>query len=184
MKDGSIAVVGGDDTNNSDASVTNGRKGVRIFKPCDRSENPNCTAGTWNNLTPLTTNRWYPTVLTLSNGDNMIIGGSVIALANYSLPAELNNPTYEYLPARSGGPQYLSLLAWAYPFNLYPQAFQLPSGRVFVMASNKSVTINTTDNTVSSLPDLPDLKHRPWIYVIIIHNLSHLLLLCLCYPSP
>lgn len=78
----------------------------------------------------------------------------------------INNPTYEYYPTKATGswPKPLDLLQWAFPFNLYPQSFQLPSGGVFIMASNRSIILNPADESIKYLPDLPALDHRPWIY--------------------
>ena len=136
----------------------------------------------------MTSERWYPTVITLGDGSNMIVGGSTIALENFAQPQTLNNPTYEYYPPKKGKfPRQLDLLQWAYPFNLYPQTFLLPSGNVFVMASNRSVLIHP-DDTVTSLPDHPNIDHRPWIYpwtptmfvkpMTIANNFAFTLMIC------
>ncbi|KAJ3366573.1 hypothetical protein HDU91_001794 [Kappamyces sp. JEL0680] len=176
MENGSILVAGGDNgsyQSGPGVSIVNGRRGLRIYgmpvfanhlDPCPPGAPSSCQ-GTWTMLPGMNSDRWYPTVATLGDGSNIIVGGSTIALPNYSVPIDWNNPTYEYYPPRSGNwPRQLDLLQWAFPFNLYPQTIQTPSGSVFVMASNKSILINP-DDSITPLPDHPpDLDHRPWIY--------------------
>lgn len=64
-KDGVPLVVGGD--NGSSISqgnvLMNGRQGIREY-----------TSTGWNIMPQMTTERWYPTVLTLGDGTNLIIG--------------------------------------------------------------------------------------------------------------
>jgi hypothetical protein len=75
-----------------------------------------------------------------------------------------NNPTYEYYPPKPKGPIILQLLVWAFPHMMYPASAVLPSGKVFVFASNKSVLINTNTDIITDLPDMPEMDHAPWIY--------------------
>ena len=51
------------------------------------------------------------------------------------------------------------------PFSLYPMAFQLPSGNVFLFVSNKTIIINPkTDEIYHTVPDLIVENHHPIIY--------------------
>ena len=82
------------------------------------------------------------------------------------LDRPIRNPTYEYYPAKSGSwPRNLEILEWAFPFVLYPMAFQMPSGNVFLFVSNKSISINPkTDQIYNRIPDLVVERHFPFIY--------------------
>ncbi|KAI9346263.1 hypothetical protein BDR26DRAFT_128214 [Obelidium mucronatum] len=138
--DGGIHVVGGDRQMSTpthdaskqvDPSVTDSQS--FLFNGIDRIRKytPEASGGVgkWDESVQMTTPRWYPTVVTMGDGD------------------------------------------WAFPHNLYPVAFQLPSGKVFLMVSNRTVLIdpkvdpqgskeaNTVEIASISHPD-----HAPWIY--------------------
>lgn len=160
----------------------------RIFKPCP-VDSPATCVGSWANLSPMTSGRWYPTIVTLGDGTNIIIGGSTKNLDFSVLLASDNNPTYEYYPSKPGAwPKTLDILNWAFPFMLYPPASVLPSGGVFVFVSNKTVVIDPTTDTIKNLPDAPLLDHSPWIYpytptwtilpMTIKNNFTHELMIC------
>eukprot|EP00842_Homolaphlyctis_polyrhiza_P004129 jgi/Hompol1/4717/HPOL_001812-RA len=169
MANGSIFSVGGDPFGNHlDGTLfpADGRQGRRIYNPCPAGAPASCT-GSWVTLPSMTTQRWYPAIITLADGTNMIIGGSTINLdLNHLHPATDNNPTYEYWPEKPGTwPKTLQILAWAYPFMLYPMTQLLPSGNVLLLVSNKTVIIDPrTDNLIFTVPDLPVIDHAPWIY--------------------
>jgi hypothetical protein len=155
MADGSILHVGGDDgvwlLSNGTSISNDGHQGRRIYKPCDSGA---CTIGTWTDMVDMTTKRWYPTVTTLHDGSQIIVGGvtTYIDMENLS---DNNNPTYEYYPSKS----------WCYPFCLYPVVRQLPSRNVFMMVSNKSLILNPETEKISfTIPDLIAPDHAPWIY--------------------
>lgn len=167
LGDGSILVVGGDNqsmTTGGVTSIVNGRKGVRTFTPCAADAAPGCT-GTWTIMAEMSTERWYPTVLTLPDGSAMVIGGQTKNIDFENLRPTDNNPTYEYNPPKPGPwPKQLDILQWAYPHNLYAPSFVLPSGGVFVVVSNKSIIINPKTDSITNLPDLIVADHSPWIY--------------------
>lgn len=165
MANGAFFVAGGDNQTEPSSDNTplfvNGRMGRRIYTPCGT---PLCkTPGTWTYLPDMTTNRWYPTVLTLQTGQIIIIGGNQANLDFDKLIGD-GNPTYEYYPSKAPTPIKLELLQWAYPHHMYPISFVLPSGNVFLFASNKSIIINTLTDTITNLPDMPVMDHSPWIY--------------------
>jgi hypothetical protein len=86
----------------------------------------------------------------------------------------IQNPTYEYYPPKTTGewPRKLEILEWAYPFVLYPMAFQLPSGNVFLFVSNRSIIINPkTDEIYNTIPNLYEPTHLPFIYPYSPHML-------------
>jgi hypothetical protein len=166
MADGSILVIGGDDRPNRLWSGKEffqvGLKNKKIYKPCQDKE----CIGSWQELEPMTSERWYPSVTTLADGTHIIVGGSKKPIDIEKSGPEINNPTYEYYPSKSGSwPKNLDILNWAFPFSLYPAVFLMPSGKIFMMASNKSIILDPKDEAVSTtIPDLYDENHRPWIY--------------------
>nr|KAJ3418407.1 hypothetical protein HK105_008348 [Polyrhizophydium stewartii] len=169
MANGAIFHIGGDPygllSDNTTNNYADGRQGRRIYNPCPVGAPASCV-GSWTTLPSMTSQRWYPTVATLGDGTNIIIGGTTINLDMGHLNASENNPTYEYWPAKPGSwPRHLDILSWAYPFMLYPMVFVLPSEKVFLFVSNKTVIIDPkTDELSFTVPDLPVLDHAPWIY--------------------
>jgi hypothetical protein len=70
LGNGNILVAGGDNQSMPDVGtgqIFNGRQAVRLFKPCAEDAPKNCL-GTWEDKESMTTERWYPTVLTLADG--------------------------------------------------------------------------------------------------------------------
>eukprot|EP00842_Homolaphlyctis_polyrhiza_P002995 jgi/Hompol1/3697/HPOL_006729-RA len=119
MANGSIIMFGGDayareTSPGSGIRVPpDGRKAVRIYNPCPAGAPASCT-GSWTDLPDMTTQRWYPSVATLSDGSHIIIGGSTDAI-DYGNLQPINNPTYEYWPAKTGDwPKTLQILTWAF----------------------------------------------------------------------
>jgi hypothetical protein len=113
----------------------------------------------------------------------IIIGGQTKNIDFDNLKGTDNNPTYEYYPPKAGAwPKTLDILVWAFPHNLYPQTFVMPSGKLFMLVSNRSIILDPKTEAVTQLPDMPMMDHAPWIYVtkfIIISSLT--LQPCLSY---
>jgi hypothetical protein len=164
--DGTIFVAGGDGglwvLTNGTRFYEDGHQGRRTYTPCS---SPDCQIGSWRDHVDMTTRRWYPTVTTLHDGSHIIVGGVTtnIDLSNLS---DNNNPTYEYYPSKEGAwPRHLDLLAWAYPFCLYPLVFQLPNRNIMMMAANKSIILNPANEQITfTIPDLIAPDHAPFIY--------------------
>lgn len=120
----------------------------------------------------------------------IIIGGQTKNIDFDHLKGTDDNPTYEYYPKKAGQwPKTLDILVWAFPHNLYPPAFLLPSGRVFVVVSNRTIIIDPKTDQVISLPDLVTPQdHAPWIYphtptmlvmpLTIANNFTFTLMMC------
>jgi hypothetical protein len=168
--DGTIGFFGGDRTKWSRADGTDsfpeGHFASRTYTPC---KTEGCVAGNWTNQEDMTTARWYPTVTTLYNGHQIIVGG-LVGYLDLTNPVG-NNPTWEYWPAREKLNQDESLdgirglLEWCFPFCMYPMVVQLPSGGVFVMANSRSVTLDIkTDISKATAEPLDAPNHAPWIY--------------------
>ncbi|KAI9346265.1 hypothetical protein BDR26DRAFT_856177 [Obelidium mucronatum] len=180
--DGGIHVVGGDRQMSSTTHDASTQKdpsvedsGTFLRNGIDRIRKYTAAAdggvGTWDESVQMTTPRWYPTVLTMGDGDLFIASGGQKNLVFEDL-SQTNNPTYEFYPSRYEAAIFSSVLNWAFPHNLYPVAFQLPGGKVFMMVSNRTVLIdpridpqgrelNTVDIAAATLPGL---DHAPWIY--------------------
>jgi hypothetical protein len=97
----------------------------------------------------------------------MIISGTKDNLDFSQLGRDIQNPTYEYYPQKTDGvwPRKLDILEWAFPFVLYPMAFQLPGGNVFLFVSNRSIILNPkTDEIYNTIADMVQPTHQPFIY--------------------
>ncbi|KAJ3349374.1 hypothetical protein HDU83_000602 [Entophlyctis luteolus] len=175
--DGNVHVVGGDRQSSSflaDASLNVANYSATdsesfLFNGIDRIRSYNVAAGTWDESYQMTTGRWYPTVVTLADGTLFIAGGDNKNLV-FSDLSDTINPTYEFYPTRYQSAITSSLLQWAFPHNMYPISFLLPSGKIFLMVSNRTVLIDpdvdpgTTEANTVSIADVPVLDHAPWIY--------------------
>ena len=160
MADGSVLIIGGDVTSIPNV-LSDGTKGRRIYTPCAGKD----CSGKWTSLPDMSNGRWYPTVVTLADGSNIIFTGVKDYLDNAR--NDNNNPTYEYWPPKAGAPETIEMeiFKWAFPFHLFPPAFQMPGGDVFLLVSNKSVMLNPkTEKVSNSIPDLLAEDHQPWIY--------------------
>lgn len=137
---------------------------MRIYRPCAPGSPASCL-GTWEYLPDMTTQRWYPTVVTLEDGSAIIIGGQTKNIDFGGLKPTDQNPTYEYYPPKAGRwPRQLDILQWAFPHNLYAPAFVMPDGNIFMIVSNKTVIIDVKTEAITNLPDLVDPDHSPWVY--------------------
>jgi hypothetical protein len=84
--------------------------------------------------------RWYPTTLTLPTGHLFSIGGSVGGVS-FVYP-ENNTPTFELHPPTKPRSTPLQILWDTLPANLYPFTVVLPSGRMFVHASDRATLLD------------------------------------------
>ncbi|KAJ3118920.1 hypothetical protein HDU96_006571 [Phlyctochytrium bullatum] len=174
--DGSIWMFGGDRQPSNDSStgffLYPGIWGRRRFVPPQVAggEAGAEGLGVWENENAIGNmsmgdGRWYPTVVTMYDESAFIVGGYQKNLDFGTLNPDDHNPTFEYFnPARNGS--RLEILDWAWPHTLYPIAFQLPSKKLFLMVSNKTITIEKEKNDeVTQLETLnPDTPHEPFIY--------------------
>ncbi|KAK4520533.1 lumenal Hsp70 protein [Mucor velutinosus] len=127
-----------------------GHQSIRHFQPCS---DDSCS---WVEYPTgkMYSNRWYPTVEQLPEGDLIIIGGS-IAGTKYNTK-EKNVPSYEFWPPRTEEPIQLDLLLHTLPYNLYPFVFLLPDGNLFIFASTKSIIYDYNNHrVVKELPRMP-----------------------------
>ncbi|KAI8613807.1 hypothetical protein BC830DRAFT_1169954 [Chytriomyces sp. MP71] len=175
MADGGVYVIGGDRQSSTpthdaskNANVSEPDDQTFLFYGINRVRTFSLEKG-WDESYEMSTERWYPTVVTMGDGDAFITSGSKKNLVFEDL-SNTNNPTYEFYPRRYKDAITSSILDWAFPHNLYPVAFQMPSGKVFMMVSNRTVLIDpnvdpgdTEANTVNLEP-IPAFDHAPFIY--------------------
>ncbi|KAI8613783.1 hypothetical protein BC830DRAFT_1169966 [Chytriomyces sp. MP71] len=175
--DGGVHVIGGDMSASStliDASKNyplqnSTDAGTFLYAGIDRMRHYDPVSGQWDESNTMTTGRWYPTVVTLGDGSLFITSGSTKNLDFGNLAGTIN-PTYEFYPKKYQDAIHSQILEWSFPHNLYPTAFQLPGGKIFMMVSNRTVLIDPSidpgqneANTVEIAP-VPAMDHQPWVY--------------------
>ncbi|KAF9513126.1 copper radical oxidase [Hydnum rufescens UP504] len=134
----------------------NGLQAVRMFNPCDDRQ---CDMMEQPGRIRLASPRWYNTVTRLDDGSVMIIGGSL--KGGWMNNKTTNNPTIEFFPPKNihgqnGLPIASQFLADTLNSNLFPIAFSLPDGRVFVAANRDAMIYDWRQNTEIRLPRIPN----------------------------
>ena len=138
---------------------TNGMQGVRLFPPCEADDAADCDVSEHPERVRLASPRWYNTVVRIQDGSAMIIGGS--RRGGWMNNATTNNPTLEYYPPKTihganGTPIRLQFLVDTLNSNLFPIAFLLPDGRVFIAANRDAMIYDWNKNTEERLPQIPN----------------------------
>ncbi|KAL1721095.1 glyoxal oxidase N-terminus-domain-containing protein [Schizophyllum commune] len=161
LSNGTIINVGGnpiveDHTASADFGDLDGLQAVRLLNPCDSDD---CTMYENHDRIRMASPRWYNTVLRLFDGSAMIIGGS--KKGGWINNSTVNNPTVEYFPPKNVGgqnglPVHLPFLDDTLPSNLFPLAFALPDGTVFMAANRDAMIYDWEHNKERRLPQLPN----------------------------
>jgi len=163
LSNGTMLNVGGnpvveDFTSASDFGDVNGIQAVRLFHPCDSEDVGGCDIFDNPAQIRLASPRWYNTVVRISDGSAMILGGST--KGGWMNNATVNNPTIEYYPPKSisepGIPIHSPFLASTLNSNLFPAAFSISNGYVFVAANNDAMLYNWQSNYERRLPPIPN----------------------------
>jgi len=164
LGNGTLINVGGNPvidgyTSSADFGDLDGLQAVRLFEPCDSDSMDGCEIYENHARIRLASPRWYNTVLRISDGSAMIIGGS--KKGGWINNATVNNPTIEYFPPKSvhgsnGLPIDLQFLVDTLASNLFPIAFSLPDGTVFMAANRDAIIYNWQTNTERKLPQIPN----------------------------
>ncbi|KAF7793157.1 hypothetical protein EIP86_004266 [Pleurotus ostreatoroseus] len=164
LSNGTLVNVGGnpvveDYTAAADFGDVDGLQAIRIFEPCDSDDISGCTMYENHDRTRMASPRWYNTVLRISDGSAMIVGGSL--KGGWINNATTNNPTVEYFPPKdidgsNGLPIRLPFLVDTLNSNLFPIAFSLPDGKVFIAANNDAMIYDWKTNTERRLPSIPN----------------------------
>ncbi|QRW03063.1 glyoxal oxidase [Ceratobasidium sp. AG-Ba] len=158
LSNGTLANFGGHPyTDRSEEQVSDGQQGIRLYNPCPASQN----CGIYENPTRirLTSNRWYPSSARLHDGSVIIIGGQVTA--GWTNDASVNNPTYEFFPAKNiNGYNGLQIPSQFFketlPHNTFPHLYALPSKKLFVAANNQAMLLDWENNVETRLPNFPN----------------------------
>ncbi|KAI0822841.1 copper radical oxidase [Trametes gibbosa] len=164
LSNGTMVNVGGnpvveDRTAAADFGDVDGLQAIRIFEPCESNNVADCEIYENHDRIRMASPRWYNTVLRISDGSAMIIGGSL--KGGWINNGTTNNPTVEYFPPKNihgsnGLPIHLPFLVDTLNSNLFPIAFSLPDGSVFVAANRDAMIYNWQTNTERRLPRLPN----------------------------
>ena len=167
LGNGTLVNVGGnpvveDHTAAADFGDTGGTQAVRLFTPCEPSydDAPGCDIITEHpERVRLASPRWYATVLRIEDGSAMVLGGST--RGGWMNNATTNNPTVEYFPPKNlhganGTPVRLQFLVDTLNSNLFPIAFALPDGRVFVAANRDAMIYDWKQHKEQRLPQIPN----------------------------
>ncbi|KAJ7219548.1 copper radical oxidase [Mycena pura] len=164
LSNGTLINVGGnpvvaDKTGAADFGDVDGLQAIRLFKPCPSSSVEGCTMYENPDRIRMASPRWYSTALRIEDGSAMIIGGS--KKGGWMNNATTNNPTLEYFPPKSihgsnGLPINMSFLQDTLNSNLFPIAFALPDGKVFIAANRDATIYDWKANTERRLPSFPN----------------------------
>lgn len=164
LGNGTLVNVGGNpvvDTHTSAADFgdLDGLQAIRIFEPCDSLDASGCVIYENHARLRMATPRWYNTVVRISDGSAMIIGGS--KKGGWMNNATVNNPTIEYFPPKNihgcnGMPINLPFLVNTLNSNLFPIAFALSDGKIFMAANRDAMIYDWTTNTERYLPQIPN----------------------------
>lgn len=164
LSNGTLINVGGnpvveDHTSAADFGDLDGLQAVRILEPCEHEDISSCTIYENHDRIRMASPRWYTTVLRISDGSAMIIGGS--RKGGWINNATVNNPTVEYWPPKDiagshGTPVRLQFLEDTLGANLFPIAFSLPDETVFMAANQDAMIYDWKTNTEHRLPRLPN----------------------------
>jgi hypothetical protein len=164
LGNGTLINVGGNPvvayrTSPADFGDMDGLQAVRIFESCDSESADGCNMYENHARIRMASPRWYNTVLRIADGSAMIIGGS--KKGGWINNATVNNPTIEYFPPKSihgsnGMPIHLPFLVDTLNSNLFPIAFALPDGTVFMAANRDAMIYDWRTNTERRLPQIPN----------------------------
>ncbi|PPQ67459.1 hypothetical protein CVT24_011516 [Panaeolus cyanescens] len=164
LSNGTLINVGGNpvvegQTSASDFGDLDGLQAIRIFEPCEYPEEGNCELYENPDRIRMASPRWYSTAIRLHDGSVMIIGGS--KKGGWINNSTVNNPTIEFFPPKaihgSGGlPIALGFLETTLNANLFPIAFVLPDGKIFMAANQDAMIYDWETNTEILLPKIPN----------------------------
>lgn len=164
LSNGTLINVGGnpvvkDHTSAADFGDLDGLQAIRIFEPCDFENVDECDMYENHARVRMASPRWYNTVLRISDGSALIIGGSL--KGGWINNASVNNPTIEYWPPKNihgsnGLPIHLPFLVDTLNSNLFPIAFSLPDGKIFMAANQDAMIYDWQANAEYRLPQIPN----------------------------
>jgi hypothetical protein len=151
--------INGDNANTAYFGQANGQQAVRLFDPCDTANAAGCDIYENQDRIRLASPRWYGTLVRVQDGSVAIIGGST--RGGWMNNATTNNPTIEFFPPKNhhganGTPLRLQFLVDTLNSNLFPIAFLLPDGRIFIAANRDAMIYDWKNNVEERLPRIPN----------------------------
>jgi hypothetical protein len=130
----------------------------------------------WTPTTPMTTpsgqqvRRWYPTAITLANGDVLVLSGSYIDRSRpagkqtivVDLLQVFSNGTWKTIPKANGDPlNFIGL-------PLYPRMHRTSDGRVFMSGTNdRTLLLKTSSPGEWTEVDIRDLGNRDYCPAVL-----------------
>ncbi|KAH9854783.1 glyoxal oxidase precursor [Lenzites betulinus] len=154
ISNGSMVSVGGDPRGFvGNPAIHPGNQAIRIFEPCASPTGDGCTLFEDPDNLHLLVKRWYPSSIRIFDGSLMIIGGIHESTPFYNTDPALS---FEFFPAKESTARPSEFLNRSLPANLFPRAFALPDGKVFMVANNQSIIYDIEANTERILPDIPN----------------------------
>ncbi|KAF7778494.1 CAZyme family AA5 [Agaricus bisporus var. burnettii] len=159
LSNGTLVNAGGNAVVQPDFGDVDGSQGIRLFHPCNSADGEGCEIYEDPKSIKLASPRWYTTVLKIQDGSVMILGGS--RTGGFINDQKKNNPTLEYFPRKSihgsgGSSIHLKFLEDTLNSNLFPIAFLLPTGNIFIAANNDAMIYDWQRNTEERLPSIPN----------------------------
>ena len=159
LSNGTLLNIGGNGVDKSGFDDSNGLQAIRLFHPCDLESGRKCEIYENPSRIHMASPRWYPTAVRLDDGSVIIVGGST--RGDYINDPDMNNPTFEFWPPKAihgsnGMPIPLQFLKDTLNANLFPMAFLLPDGKLFIAANTEAMIYNWRENTEQRLPSLPN----------------------------
>ncbi len=158
ISNGTLVSVGGNGVILPELGVQDGFQGIRLFGPCNDTSKAASACKVYEdpkNL-HLAKTRWYPSAIRIWDGSAMVMGGTT--WSGFYNPPQNNTASYEFFPKRRFGPAFIPspFLNTTAPSNLFPIAFSLPDGTVFIAANNRSIIYNIDTNGETILPPFPN----------------------------
>ncbi|BGP53479.1 hypothetical protein JCM8202_001123 [Rhodotorula sphaerocarpa] len=130
----------------------NGLAAVRLFTPCSDNQ---CDVYEDPGRLRLTSPRWYPSTVRLTDGSLLIAGGMVAG--GYNNAPSTDNPTMEFFPPKGNGLQFYSaFLHDALNSNLFPVLWLLPNGYVFIGANRIAMLYDPVKNIERRIKSFPN----------------------------
>lgn len=163
LRNGTLISVGGnpvveDHTSAADFGDVSGLQAIRLFERCD-TDVRNCQMAEYHDRIRMSSPRWYATTIRLNDGSAMIIGGS--KRGGWMNNVTTNNPTIEFYPPKNihnsnGLPIPMAFLVDTLNANLFPIAFVLSNGKIFIAANRDATIYDWITNTERRLPRIPN----------------------------
>jgi Glyoxal oxidase N-terminus len=164
LSNGTMINVGGNPvvehhTSSADFGDSDGRQTIRLFNPCNTPDASGCDMYENHSRIRMASPRWYNTVLRIPDGSAMIIGGA--KKGGWINNSTVNNPTIEYYPPKAihgsmGLPIHIPFLVDTLNSNLFPIAFVLSDGNIFMAANQDAMIYDWKNNTERRLPSIPN----------------------------